>query len=376
MPTGPKIAGKSPEDEDIVSDYELRYRRMAENILLGMFQITYGPDSRILSANPVMARMLGYERPEDIIGRPANDLFIRSAEFDELVADLVSQGSVAGREIRLRRKEGAEIWISVQAWKLGITPDKLIVIEGFVADVTEQRVFEQEMHYHESELNRYALALSLSNRKLNLLSSITRHDILNNLTGLRGYLDLMKEEFTDTALREYLTAQEEIIETITEQIQFTRDYQDLGVETPQWFDTNEVILMAAATLPLPPVTLTVETGDLWIYADPMLGKVFYNLLENALRHGGKLTRICFRTEVSGDSARILCEDDGTGILAQFKEAIFVRKHFKNTGFGLFLSRDILGITGLSIREKGEPGKGARFVITVPVGSFRVGHGAG
>jgi signal transduction histidine kinase len=57
---------------------------------------------------------------------------------------------------------------------------------------------------------------------------------------------------------------------------------------------------------------------------------------------------------------------------RFKEAIFVRKHFKNTGFGLSLSREILGITGLSIRERGTPGEGARFEITIPRQNYRTG----
>jgi len=68
---------------------------------------------------------------------------------------------------------------------------------------------------------------------------------------------------------------------------------------------------------------------------------------------------------------LVCEDTGEGVPEEFKEAIFKRQYFKHTGFGLFLSREILGITGLSIRETGEPGKGARFEITIPQGYFHI-----
>jgi signal transduction histidine kinase len=68
---------------------------------------------------------------------------------------------------------------------------------------------------------------------------------------------------------------------------------------------------------------------------------------------------------------LVCEDTGEGVPEEFKEAIFKRQYFKHTGFGLFLSREILGITGLSIRETGEPGKGARFEITIPPGYFHI-----
>jgi signal transduction histidine kinase len=64
------------------------------------------------------------------------------------------------------------------------------------------------------------------------------------------------------------------------------------------------------------------------------------------------------------------EDNGAGVADEDKERIFNKGFGKNTGFGLFLSREILGITGLSIKENGQPGKGARFVITVPEGEFR------
>ena len=372
MPDGTGTPCKTMPAQAALQDYELRFRTMAEHVTLGMFQLSRGPEGRILSTNPVLPRLLGYDRPEDLVGKRTRDLVVLAADFDNLVAEILTEGSITGREISLKRRDGSALWVAIQAWKIPTPEGGEPLIEGFAEDVTEHRVFEQEMHYHESELNRYALALAQANKKLNLLSSITRHDILNKLTGLKGFLELMKGEAADATMQEYLATQEEIIETLVVQIQFTKDYQDIGIETPRWFDVKETILIAAAALPLSSLTISVETNSLWIYADPLLEKVFYNLLENALRHGGNLTRITFRAEFSHNSARILCEDDGCGVAEEFKEAIFLRKHFRNTGFGLFLSREILGITGLSIRETGEPGHGARFEITVPKGYFRAG----
>jgi len=67
---------------------------------------------------------------------------------------------------------------------------------------------------------------------------------------------------------------------------------------------------------------------------------------------------------------LVCEDDGVGIPADQKEAIFSAGVGQNTGYGLFLVREVLFMTGFSIRETGEPGKGARFEIRIPRGSFR------
>ena len=371
MPAGSKKNDQKKIADDILRDYELRYRIMSENITLGMFRLIPDPESRVLSTNRIMARMLGYDSPEDLNGKSLHDLVIVPRHLEDLASG-IRDGAFNGREILLKRRDGSEIWVSIQAWKLAAAGSPVTLIEGLVEDITEQKVFEQEMQYHESELNRYALELSQVNRKLNILSTITRHDILNKLTGLNGYLELMKGEYTDPRLQEYLAIQETIIQTIARQIRFTKDYQDIGIETPRWFDVKETIEKAAAGLTLGEIIFTVETGDLQVYADPMLEKVFYNLVENSLRHAGTLTRIRCTVEAGAEGARIIVEDDGSGVPEQYKEAIFVRRHYKNTGFGLYLSREILGITGLSIRENGTTGSGARFEITIPQKNFRTG----
>jgi signal transduction histidine kinase len=102
-----------------------------------------------------------------------------------------------------------------------------------------------------------------------------------------------------------------------------------------------------------------------VFADPLIVKIFYNLMDNAVRHGGKITTIRFSVERRGDDKIIVCKDDGNGVLADEKERIFNRGFGKNTGLGLALAREILDITGITIHETGEPGKGARFEIVVP-----------
>jgi signal transduction histidine kinase len=136
-----------------------------------------------------------------------------------------------------------------------------------------------------------------------------------------------------------------------------------------------VIESAATSLPLGPVALVVNFEKIELYADPLLGKVFYTLIENALRHGKTVTSIEFSCRTLDDSLVVIYQDNGTGIPAEHKEAIFERRFFKHTGFGLFLSRTILGITGMTIRETGEPGKGARFEISVHAGAYRFTNSA-
>jgi signal transduction histidine kinase len=114
----------------------------------------------------------------------------------------------------------------------------------------------------------------------------------------------------------------------------------------------------------------MNLGAIEVYADPLLEKVFYNLIENSLRHGERVTEIEIHTEPAGNGIDIIITDNGTGIPADAKERIFRREYFKHTGFGLFLTRDILAITDLTITETGTFGTGARFVIHAPKGTYR------
>jgi signal transduction histidine kinase len=103
----------------------------------------------------------------------------------------------------------------------------------------------------------------------------------------------------------------------------------------------------------------------------MLENVFYNLVENTIRHGGNATEIRVRCEKSPPGLLLIYQDNGCGIPAGMKDRIFDYGVGDNTGLGLFLSREILSITGISVRETGEPGRGARFEIRVPPESCRV-----
>ena len=127
---------------------------------------------------------------------------------------------------------------------------------------------------------------------------------------------------------------------------------------------------AGNSLDLQTISLMSVLEDSECYADPLLPRVFYTLLENSLRHGNNTAHNRISNEMDDDSYVLVLEDDEGGIPAQEKENIFCRKFYKNTGFSLFLSRDILQITNYSIQEKGKYGVGARFLIRIPKGSFR------
>jgi PAS domain S-box-containing protein len=229
-------------------------------------------------------------------------------------------------------------------------------IVGIIRDITERKKTEQ--------------ALQQALKKLNMLSSITRHDILNQLMGLRTYLELMQEREQDPVQGEYVKKGINSADAIQEQIEFTRYYEDIGVQAPQWHNTAAIFRSAASQLPLEGIVTDVQVSDLEVYADPLIAKVFYNLIENSLRHGEYVTTLVLNAEETPDEVIVTYRDNGVGIFAEDKNKLFVKGFGKHTGLGLFLSQEILSITGISITETGEPGAGVRFEIHVPKGAYR------
>ncbi|MFA7695105.1 MAG: PAS domain S-box protein [Methanoregula sp.] len=214
-------------------------------------------------------------------------------------------------------------------------------------------------------------ALRQANRKLSLLSGITRHDINNQLTVLRGYLTLLEKVPPDTSSGEYFRKINASAQRISSMIQFTKDYEKIGDSAPVWQDLHTLVDTVAKQAPLGRIAVKNDLpGGTEIFADPLIAKVIYNLMENAVRYGGKITAIRFFVQERDRIPILVCEDDGDGIPAGEKERIFELGVGKNTGLGLALSREILSITGITITENGEPGTGARFEMTVPEGGCR------
>lgn len=215
-------------------------------------------------------------------------------------------------------------------------------------------------------------AVKNANVKLNLLSSITRHDILNQVTALTGYQDLLIELIDQEPSKSYIIKAQQAGSKIQELISFTRLYQDIGICCPIWQDIPKIIHKTFTILDPSDIEYLAEFDNLEIICDPLFEKVIFTLIENSIRHGGSVSLIRFSFEQPDDGSLILIyEDDGIGIENNEKDLIFERGYGKNTGLGLFLLREILSITGLSIRERGTAGKGVKFEIFIPKGKWRV-----
>ncbi|WP_292369326.1 sensor histidine kinase [Methanoregula sp. UBA64] len=309
-------------------------------------------DGRISLANSHAKRMLGYSAEE--IGSSPRIFQFTDASLEEKIRLFLQKTNPAGDspslqlEGQVTRSNGEMVSVT---GTLGRFPETGQCILSLL-DISERRYAEE--------------ALALANKKLNLLNSVTRHDVNNKLLTLEGYLQLASgNPDTPPAVRTFLKKSLDSTSHIEELIAFTRYYQDLGMRHPDWHNATEEILGAAAHISHEGVVVRADLGGLLIYTDPLIQKVFYNLIDNALRHGEHVTEISFTLIHEQNGFVIICTDNGTGIPADEKERVFERGVGKNTGLGLFLIREILSITGITIRETGTFGKGCRFEIQIP-----------
>ena len=349
----------------------LRAHREIEQIIDFLPDAAYviGMDHVITSCNHAMEELIGMERSE-VLGKTSDT--IMNALYGEKrpgLIDFVLDGDVsrAGIHYSSLRTEGDIIVAEpVHASPLGKKMVLWIKARPFydtngavtgaietIRDMTGQWLLRE--------------SLEQANRKMNLLSSITRHDIMNQLTVCIGMSAILRQEIKDPATLRHLEVLVNAIKTINTQIDFTRNYQDIGIEAPSWQDVGSILSKCTCNQ----VTFSFDLSGIEVYADPMLSKVFSNLLDNSVKHGGNVTRIRVFSAVAGQDLIITWEDDGSGVPLEEKERIFEKYVGKHSGLGLYLAREILGITGIFIRETGTPGRNARFEITVPAGAFRM-----
>jgi len=340
--------------ENALLESEEKFRSLVETSPGIIWEIdTYG---EIHYISPMVTEILGYD-PEGLVGENFKKLILKQfwSIFQRALATMGSStaGPLLPFEIIARHRDGRDLVLEIR-------PSRVIGIDGSVTGF-------RGVAYDTTRRKKAEEALKRANRQLNLLGSITRHDLLNKITVILGNLKIVEKKCTSPEEEEHLRKIRYATNAIKSQIEFTRIYQNLGTHEPQWIALDSI--MPRPHVP-PSVTLKTDVQDIEILADPMLEKVFFNLIDNSIRHGERVTEILVTTHPSGEDLVIVWEDNGTGIEREDKEHIFQRGFGKNTGLGMFLAREILALTNIMIRETGEPGRGARFEITVPKGAYR------
>jgi signal transduction histidine kinase/HAMP domain-containing protein len=209
------------------------------------------------------------------------------------------------------------------------------------------------------------------NLKMDLLFSITRQDILDNLSVIMSHLERAQLKNTHDDMQKFFDKTIGSIESIRNQLSYMRALQELGLVSPKWQSVRQAFYDAVKLLPDTSVDIRADVGNLEIFADPLLPRVFYTLLENSLRNGSRtISDIRLSARCENQVLHIVYEDNGPGIPALEKEKIFDTGYDNGTFQGFFLVKELLSFTRILIRENGTDGSGVRFEIEVPKDKFR------
>ena len=155
------------------------------------------------------------------------------------------------------------------------------------------------------------------------------------------------------------------------QLTLTESYKNLGISPPAWLSVQQILKSAYPAFTIGSISVRFWTERLEIYADPLFQDVLTHIAGNAISHGIKIQNLIVTYHETREGLDLILEDDGIGIPADKKHQIFEYDEKGGEGIGLFICREILGVTGMTISENGTEGKGARFVIHVSPEAYRI-----
>jgi len=367
--------------EEALQAAEEKYRGIFENALEGIYQST--PEGRFISINPALARMFGFDSPQELIaacnddGNPEYVIPQLPADF---VRELETRGVIRRFEYQARRKDGSMIWVSAAASAVRDAQGRITHFEGTVQNITQSRELEQQV---------------LQMQKMEAVGRLAggvAHDFNNVLMAISSYAELLHGRILENdANRRYI---DEISKATDRAASLTQSLLAFGRKqliSPKVLDLNQLIAEQVKMLR----RLIPENIDLSFLPGSTLGRVkadhgqieqvVMNLVINArdaMANEGKILIETANVELDGNDCglpdpsqagsyvMLVVSDTGCGIDAETKAHIFepfftTKEQGKGTGLGLAIVFGIVKQSGGHISLHSEPGHGATFRIYLP-----------
>jgi two-component system sensor histidine kinase/response regulator len=372
------------QTEQALREAEEKYRAIYENAVEGIFQTTY--DGHFLSANPALARVYGYDSPDELVANLTDirhQLYVdprRREEFSRLMRE---KGAVTGFESQIHRKDGQIIWISESARTVRDTLGNFLYYEGAVEDVTGRKLAEDDR-----ERAREA-ALESARVKSQFLANMS-HEIRTPMNAITGMTGLLLDTRLNQEQREFVETIRDSTHTLLSIINDILDFSKIeaGKMTFEVIDfdlrdavetTVEMLADYAQKKRLDLACWLDPEAPNFVRGDPSrFRQVLANLLSNAVKfteRGEVLVRVT--TEAKTDThtiVRIAVTDTGVGIEAKAISKIFeaftqadgsTTRKYGGTGLGLTISRQLVELMHGEMGVESQPGEGSTFWFKLP-----------
>jgi signal transduction histidine kinase len=242
-------------------------------------------------------------------------------------------------------------------------------MRGLIIEITERKKAEKALQESEIRYRLLAEREHLINEKLNVVGKLTRHDVRNKLMAIKTNAYILKKQIGDnTETAKCIAEIDHSVELAESLLEFSRIYEQIGTEQLKSMNVEECFNEAVSLFPsLQNIKVINECHGLIVTADSLLRQLFYNLIDNTLKHGEKVSQVRLHYIREEMGAKLFYTDNGIGISATNKTKLFSEGFTtgKGTGHGLYLAKRMIEVYGWTIKEEGEEGKGVEFVISIP-----------
>ncbi len=361
--------------ENALRHSEERYRSIFENAVEGIFQTSL--DGKFVAVNPALARMYGYDSPEDMIATItdiASQLFVDPGRRDEFIRLMQAQEEVTGFEALVYRKDGSMIWVSENVQSRRDEAGVLVGYEGTVVHITERKLAEERLRATLEEIRMLSGRLATIQEEERTRIARELHDELGvGLTCLKIDLSRMLTMVSEGAGAGARKKAGDKIRSMVEQIDTTiASVQRLVTELrPAVLD--DLGLVAAVEWQCQdfqkrtgiPCTCVTSADDIAMEPEQAtaLFRICQEALTNTARHA-QATAVTIKLESRRDSLQLVVADNGVGIPET--------KVSDRRSLGLLGMKERVALFGGEITIRGNPGNGTIVTACLARGSESMG----
>jgi PAS domain S-box-containing protein len=346
--------------EESLLESEERYRLLYQSAGIGVGYYTV--TGEVISYNEIALQNMGRLKLSDVVGKSIFDLFPK--ENAEIYLNRIKTTNESGKSLEFIDEVAlpkGKMWFLSVFSSVKNAEGKTIGIQIMSADITKQKLAEQEVADSRKRIEEI-------NEKLRVVGGLTRHDVRNKLMAAKTSLYLLKQKSKNyPELKDFIASIDDSLEQSSRIFEFSTQYEKIGSEKLTQVSVKEEFDKAAKLTSHKNIDIECNTGDLTVLADSMLQQLFYNFIDNSLKHGKTVSKIRLSHSENNDNIRLMYEDNGIGIPLVYKNKIFIQGFTTGgSGLGLKLAKKMVEVYGWTITEDGEEGKGAKFVITIPI----------
>lgn len=386
---------------------EEQYRRLVNNLNVGVFQITGIPRTHFLRVNPAFIKIFNFNSIEEVLKTPVK-AFYESEETGHLfIEELRKNDILRNFEAQARKRDGSIIWISINATSQYDDSGRLLLLEGLVEDITERKQAKKLLENYNSKLEKQVIerthklehtldalktakdAAETANRAKSEFLANMSHEIRTPMNAIIGFSELLLKDIKEPKHQHYLnviqTSSQSLLRLINDILDLSKieagkldlEYSNVSLQKILR-EMRQIFTQELAKKDLGfQIKMDSQIPRGLLLDETRLRQVLLNLVGNAIKftENGIIELAAYQINIEANSEFIdlivSVWDSGIGIPVSQQERIFEafvqkegqsQQQFGGTGLGLSITKRLINMMGGQIYVISKPGKGSLFLI--------------